>query len=479
VRRRLTFAIVGVTVGALVVAGLGTLLLVRRSDRQAARQDLLRQATAVAQAADQGNALAILRQAQRLEDGSMVQIGPLGGLRTRPPSGLTARDLHPFTLLSGQPVSGFRGSLAFAAVPVHLPTGTVTVAVVLTRPVQGAQRATGYFLLSAAAALVIAAAVAATVGRRITRPLRAAQDATRQIAGGDLDVRVPVAPDDYPELASLTTSINAMAASLARSRGLERQFLMSVSHDLRTPLTSIRGFAEAIADGATTDVTRAAEVIAGESRRLERLVRDLLDLAKLDARQFSLDVRRVDLAEVVADTAEGFRPAADDAGLELVVDDPGSAVGGGLWVAADPDRLAQVVANLVENAFKFAAGRITVTVGPGTGTGPAFGPGTGTGGGPSPDDGWSVLTVTDDGPGIAAADLTHVFERQYQSLRASARQAGSGLGLAIVAELIHAMGGTARAESPVTGTGGTRMVVSLRRWSSSWTAAGSSSTPVA
>src|ERR1700730_5178325 len=102
---------------------------------------------------------------------------------------------------------------------------------------------------------------------------------------------------------------------MARSRNLERQFLMSVSHDLRTPLTSIRGFTEAIAEGAAPDPGRAADIIASEARRLERLVRDLLDLAKLDARRFSFDLRRVDLGEVVADTGEGFRPAADELGL--------------------------------------------------------------------------------------------------------------------------------------------------------------------
>src|SRR3984893_18606352 len=142
---------------------------------------------------------------------------------------------------------------------------------------------------------------------------------------------------------------------MARSRGLERQFLMSVSHDLRTPLTSIRGFAEAIAEGDAPVEHRAAEIIASESRRLERLVRDLLDLAKLDARRFSFDLRRVDLGEVVLDTGEGFRPAADDLGLSLTVE-PGMP--GAMTVTADPDRLAQVVANLVENALKYADRRV-------------------------------------------------------------------------------------------------------------------------
>ena len=113
------------------------------------------------------------------------------------------------------------------------------------------------------------------------------------------------------ELAVLARSINAMATELDRSRGLERQFLLSVSHDLRTPLTSIRGFAEAISDGAAPDHTKAAAVIAAEARRLERLVGDLLALARLDARRFELELRPVDIGELVEDAAEGFRPASE------------------------------------------------------------------------------------------------------------------------------------------------------------------------
>ncbi len=117
-----------------------------------------------------------------------------------------------------------------------------------------------------------------------------------------------------------------MAEGLERSRRLERQFLLSVSHDLRTPLTSIRGFAEALAEGKAPDPAHAAGIISAEARRLERLVGDLLELAKLDARRFSLDVRATDVAEVVADTAEGFRPAADAAGVALDRREPRQAL---------------------------------------------------------------------------------------------------------------------------------------------------------
>ncbi|MGI8684136.1 MAG: sensor histidine kinase, partial [Acidimicrobiales bacterium] len=246
-------------------------------------------------------------------------------------------------------------------------------------------------------------------------------------------------PGAEAELARLAESINAMAAELERARGLERQFLLSVSHELRTPLTSVRGFAEAIADGAAPDTRRAAEIIGSEARRLERLVGDLLDLAKLDARSFSLHMEPVDVAAVVVDTAEGFRPAADVAGLVLDVAVDGASRGGALVASADPERLAQVVANLVENALKFAAGRITVSA--------------------TREDGHVVLAVADDGPGIAKEDRAHVFDRLFQSSRTPARQAGSGLGLTIVAELASAMGATVAAQSV---PGATRLLVQLR-----------------
>src|SRR5205814_5451309 len=277
-------------------------------------------------------------------------------------------------------------------------------AVVVTRDASpGAGRGFGWFVLASGISLLVAWAVATSLARRITAPLKAVEAATGRMAAGDLDGRVAVDRDADPELASLAHSVNTLAANLSRSRGLERQFLLAVSHDLRTPLTSIRGFAEAIAEGKAPDNAQAAAVITAESRRLERLVRDLLELAKLDARRFSLDVRATDVAEVVTETAEGFRPAADDAHVQLDVVTNGH---GALLATADPDRLAQVVANLVENALKFASAAITV--------------------GAARADGAVVLWVADDGPGIPADDLPRVFERFFTSTRTPARQVGSG-----------------------------------------------------
>jgi two-component system sensor histidine kinase BaeS len=460
VRRRLTIAIVGVTAAALLAAGVGALLLARRAAVDDARQGLLGQATAIARGTEAAEAarptpgspgratiLPILKRAVRLDGAEVVSIRG-GQFATALPSKLSAGTLHPAQISEGLSTSGTRGNLVYAAVPVPLTAAERNrgltepqEAVVLTRRVSNAGPSWYYLVLVGAGTLAVAAVIAQRLSRRVTRPLDDAVAATGRIAEGDLGIQVPVARGDYPELASLGRSINTMAASLSRARGLERQFLMAVSHDLRTPLTSIRGFAEAIAEGAATDTQRAASVIASESRRLERLVGDLLELAKLDARRFSLDVRTTDVGEVVVDTAEGFRPVVEKAGLELVVacrDDER------LDAMADPDRLAQVLANLVENAYKFAQGRIRVAATAQDGTG-------------------VEVVVEDDGPGIKADELSSVFERSFHLSRTPARQLGSGLGLAIVAQLAGAMDATVRAESPVSDGGGTRMIVGLHR----------------
>ena len=438
--RRITLTMVAMVAGALLVAGLGTLLVFRLEAGDQARRDLGRQAERLAaevEALEAPGAFGPVARALRLEGQAVVRVGPDGRVRGPVPSGLTVADLDPEGLRADRTVTGVRGSLAFAAAPAR--RGDAVLAVVVTRQVGTGRPTPGpWFLVAVLGTLAVAAAVAVRLGRRLTRPLRAAEEATRRIAGGDLAVRVPE-PEGDEELARLARSVNALAAGLERSRGLERQFLLSVSHDLRTPLTSIRGFAEALSEGRATDPASAATIIAAEARRLERLVGDLLELAKLDARRFSLDIRGVDVAEVVSDTAEGFRPAADRAGVALTLETWGSSV----VAAADPDRLAQVMANLIENALKFAANEIRV-------------------GGGRGDDGSVSVWVDDDGPGIGAADLPHVFEPFYRAGRDPTRQVGSGLGLAIVAELVGAMGGTVQAlPGP---QGGTRVLVVLRPW---------------
>lgn len=231
-------------------------------------------------------------------------------------------------------------------------------------------------------------------------------------------------------------SINAMAASLEHARRTERDFLLSVSHDLRTPLTSISGWAEALTDGTAPDPSAAGRTILAEAGRLDRLVRDLLDLARLTANAFTLRVETVDLRHVATATAEGLRPDIEDAGLTISVDVPPEPI----LVVGDADRLAQVTANLIDNAGRHAATSVRVSVA---------------------HDGTHVaLAVDDDGPGIPTADRPTVFERLHTSVRPTARPgSGTGLGLAIVRELARAMGGDVVVTD--ADTGGARFVVRL------------------
>ena len=453
-RRRLTVAILAVVIGTLVLTVAGSLLLVRRAAFSTAENELVPETDAIVRLLSTVGALTdqrvvrLLERAGAFDHIALVGVSPAGTIDDLP-SPLAPEALDVPALQSLHVVSGNAGNTVFVAHPVvlnarqmrtlapGLPPADQPVLLV-TRHVANPVNGVLYFLAVGGAVLVVGAVVASVLARRISAPLVRSVEATRQIAAGNLAARVPTSPHDYPELTELADAINAMSANLSRSQGLERQFLMSVSHELRTPLTSIRGYADAIADGATTDVAGAIGVIGSEARRLERLVRDLLDLARLDARQFSLDVERVDCSDVVAAAAEGFRLEAGVLGIDVVCPTP---AGSGLWVDADPDRLSQIVANLVENALKFAAHRVEVgaaTVGS-----------------------WHVVWVVDDGPGIGASDLPHVFERHYRSDRVAARKVGAGLGLAIVAELASAMGAVVDVDSPVVDGHGARMALWL------------------
>ncbi len=445
-RSRLTFAMLGLVVLTLVLAGAGSYVFVRHAALATARQELAGQGRAISRTVTERalpvrgvrRELVVLKEAGAFTGIRVVFLGAGGSLSGTLPSGLAPGQLDPARLARGEQTSGAAGMLVFTAVPTPLPEAPATTPVlVITRKVHDPAEGVRYFLLVGLVSLAVAAAVAAALARRFSRPLHDAVAATGRIAAGDLGASVPVPAGGDPELVALAGAINRMSDDLRRARDHERQFLLSVSHELRTPLTSIRGYAEALADGTTDDTPGAAAVILSESDRLGRLVADLLDLARLQADRFALRLVPVDLAAAVAAAAEAQRPLVDDAGLVLGI----SAAPPGPVVAADPDRLAQVVANLVENAARFATTRVEVGAG-------QLG-------------NEAVAWVADDGPGITAGDLPRVFERHFTSDRVGTRRIGTGLGLAIVAELVAAMGGSVRAESPVAGGRGTRLVVVL------------------
>ncbi len=446
--RRLVVVIVLTVLGTLVVAAVTTVLISRGQARQATEDVLRDQAESLAvavggidpalparQQAATRQVLRELRQALRVDGVEFVLLDATGEIAGALPDGVAAADLDLAALAAGQTVSGANGSLVYAAAPDVRPRLTI-IAIVTQQATTGAGEALPFFLVASAITLVIGAAVAVVLGRRLARPVDAAAGAARKIADGQLSTRLPAPPDEQrDELAGLTRSINAMASGLERSRALEQQFLLSVSHDLRTPLTSIHGYALAISDGTAPDAGAAAEIILAESRRLERLVADLLDLAHLDGRSLSLRPVDHDLRIDAQEAVRAASPASERAGVAVRFA-PGSPV----IAHADPARVLQLLGNLLDNACKFARSRVDVHV--------------------TDELGMAVLRVDDDGPGIAPDDRPHVFERLYVSGRRPERaEVGSGLGLAIVRQLAEAMDGSVAVNAAPSG--GARIEVRL------------------
>jgi two-component system OmpR family sensor kinase len=279
--------------------------------------------------------------------------------------------------------------------------------------------------LAAAGALgcLLATAAAAMLARSIARPVLRVARASSRLAEGRHPEPLPLAGPS--ELRSLAESFNTMAGQLTRARDAERSFLLSVSHELKTPLTAIRGYSEDLDEGVLTP-ERAVKVIRTEAARLERLIADILNLARLDQQRFDIHLETVDLAEIARESATRHAARARDLGVRIELQEGASSP-----TKADPDRLLQAVSNLVENALRCTPPGGTVTLA-------AAG---------------SELTVKDTGPGIAPDEIPHAFDRFFLYRRYNGdRPVGTGLGLAIVRELVQAMGGEARVAASSTGT---------------------------
>ena len=275
-------------------------------------------------------------------------------------------------------------------------------------------------LLGIALIAVLGVLGAWILSRSVVRPVRRLAEASGRLAEGEAGVTVT--PEGPRELRDLADSFNEMNAKLTKAQETEQAFLLSVSHELKTPLTSIRGYAEGIGDGTVTPADGSA-VIGVESARLERLVGDLLDSARMRKSAFAVRREAVDLTALAHDVARRYEGTAHDAGLTLLLN---TEAGGG--VVADNDRVLQVVSNLVENAIRCtpAPGTVTITTAPG------------------------AVSVADTGRGLTGDDLPRAFERFYLYSRyGTDRPVGTVLGLAIVKELTEAMGGTVSVASAV------------------------------
>jgi len=299
----------------------------------------------------------------------------------------------------------------------------------------------GGMLLIAAGIGALSAALARLLSGQVARRLTPLASASRDLAEGDLSARVPGLGD--PELDEVASAFNEMASELEASARRERELIMGIGHDLRTPLTTIGGYAEALEAGevAAEEVERVGAVLGRQSRQLSRLIEDLSTLARLDQPEFSLRLEEVDIGAHVAEIVEGFRRRADEAGVELTVE-----AADGLLLETDPDRLGQIAQNLVENALRFTpeTGRVAVAVGP---DGDA--------------DSGARIVVADTGVGIAPEDLPHVLDRRYVGRLRPVRAEGSGLGLSIVAGLAARLGGSVAVDS--TPGKGAVVTVTLQR----------------
>jgi two-component system, OmpR family, sensor kinase len=272
------------------------------------------------------------------------------------------------------------------------------------------------------AGLIAGALAGALLARRLARPIRHAAAAATRLSAGDRSVRVP--PEPPVEIAQLAHALNDLAAALATSEGRQREFLLSISHELRTPLTTIKGYAEALSDGVIGPEggARAGATVLAEAEHLDRLVSDLLALARLDAADFPLAVLPVDLTALVGDAAEAWGGRCATAGVVLRTELPPVPV----VVPTDPGRIRQVLDGLLENALRIVPPGAPVVL--------AVAP-------PDPS-GFATVEVRDGGPGFTDADLAVAFERGalYERYR-GVRKVGSGLGLALAGGLVRRLGG--------------------------------------
>ncbi|HET7493902.1 MAG TPA: ATP-binding protein [Candidatus Limnocylindrales bacterium] len=277
----------------------------------------------------------------------------------------------------------------------------------------------------AASALAVLASLglAVALARMLARPLDEISGAARRIADGDYAARVP--REGPEELASLADSFNQMAASLERQEQMRRDFIANAAHELRTPLTNLQGYLEALRDGVIVADAATYESLHEEADRLVRLSRSLDALAEGDADTSPATRIELDLAAAIRSAIDLAAPAIERAGLRLETGLPPS-----LPARADPDRVAQVLANLLSNAIRYTARGGLVTVRAER----------------RPAD--VLVSVTNTGDSIPADDLDRVFERFYRVEKSRDRaRGGAGIGLAIVKQLVESGGGRVGAES--------------------------------
>ena len=293
------------------------------------------------------------------------------------------------------------------------------------------------FIWAGLVALAVSILIAVVLARSVYVPIRRVTNAAEEIARGNYEQQVPV--DGPKEVKGLAKSFNQMSKQVKHSQQMLRDFVADVSHELRSPLTSIKGFAQAMVDGTAKGKEaqlKAATVIEDESKRMMRLVEELLEFSRLESGQVAMVKEPVDLKELLQQCHEIFSMHAEEKGIKLKTDiEPLPPVIG------DIDRLEQVFSNLLDNALKHTPtdGEVSITA-------------------RHPNPNIAEISIADTGTGIPPEQMRHVFERFYRA-DPSAGKAGAGLGLAIARQIVLAHGGDIMARSTLGK--GTEFVVRL------------------
>ncbi len=281
-----------------------------------------------------------------------------------------------------------------------------------------------YLVWAGLAAMTLAVVLGFILIRRILGPLYRMGEITGRIARGDYSQRIRVTSSD--EIGELAKSFNRMADSLQGFERLRETMVANVAHELRSPLTNMRGYLEALSDGVLPPSRKTFELLHEETLRLTALSDDLLTLSSADDARSNLDLKKIDLREFIPRALSLF--SVQFAAKEIAVET--ESPDGTDDILADPDKLGQVVHNLLQNVWHYTprGGRVRVII--------------------EPIPGWVRVTFANPGDGIDKEDLPFIFERFYRAEKSRSREyGGAGIGLAIVKELVEAHGGRVGAES--------------------------------
>ena len=322
----------------------------------------------------------------------------------------------------------------YAGVPIVADStgeriGYVVVSSPMTQADAFMKRSSTVFLLTAALSIVLALVAASFLSRTQVQPLASVAEAARQFGHGDLSTRVEVSPKSPEEIQDLAQAFNAMAESLQQSERRRDEFVANVSHELKTPMTTIGGFIDGMLDGTIPPEqhTHYMQTVQQEVRRLSRLVRSMLDISRLQAKGIDEARKtRFDVSDVVSDVLISFEQKINNRHLQVSVGMPDRAI----WTRADRDAITQVVYNLVDNAIKFCpeGGMLGLQV--------------------AQEGGKAVVSVQNTGSTIPPQELPLLFDRFHKADRSrSADRESWGLGLYIVKTIIDAHGEDIRAES--------------------------------